>query len=422
MQKTRVAIVGFGMSGVGAAYTLRTEAGAQVALTLFEAGAQAGGKVKPGNEGAQFMDARCFAPMDAMVAAHGLVTRTRPDYDSAPFELSDGRMWPGERFIEALQLLRREAATALKSRPWAALDHESALGFIDALYARGLLDHDGREAMARRLGFEEGTQDISALSFCINLGKSETPMDRVEVQGGLHALVEREAEAVVRAGGTLRLNAPVHAITREGPQLRVAYSGGTECFDAVIVAAAPEQLAALTLRGFSLPVERIAALRPARVTKTNLLIRGALPASEQAGARYAFWHSPLADGRGRLTFFHGWEGEAPLTTDEMLKIALGSADRSRLVSEETVAWDATGPAGPTRHGYTTLPRPGEGLGVVELAHAQFTLGTYDPERLFLANHVLGLGCYTRDAALAGQQAAHAVLRATGLAGGRARAA
>ncbi len=52
--------------------------------------------------------------------------------------------------------------------------------------------------------------------------------------------------------------------------------------------------------------------------------------------------------------------------------------------------------------------------MLRFAMDQYFEGRYDGERLKVANHVLGLGCYIRDAALSGEWAAISLMRGMGL--------
>jgi hypothetical protein len=324
-----------------------------------------------------------------------------------------------DRFLSTVATLRVRARRALTTVAWADLDRTHALTLLQGLRSDGHLDADGYVAMVARLGQEEGTTDVSALSFCINLAKGDTPMERIEVLGGLHRVVEAEGEAVRRTGGRVLTEAPVQAVVVEGGGVRVAYHHqGQPCeerFDAAVLAVAPEHLSRIEVRGSSLPLGAVAGLRPAAITKTNLVVRRAPPPSERSTASYALWFSPVHEADGgltRLTFFHGYEGAPILEVGDMLEAAYGDRDLGGVVSVDSRRWQAHGRA--LSHGYTTIPAPGQALAVVRLAVEQFFEGRYDRERLWIANHAVGLGCYTRDAALAGEWAAVSLMRAYGL--------
>jgi hypothetical protein len=244
-------------------------------------------------------------------------------------------------------------------------------------------------------------------------------MERIEVVGGLHRVVDAEGEAVRQAGGRVLTEAPVHRVVVGEGGVRVAYrhhgQQREDRFEAAVLAVAPEHLSRIDVRGSSLPLGAVSALRPAAITKTNVVVRRAPPPCERSTASYALWFSPLAEGDGgltRLTFFHGYEGAPILDVEDMLEAAYGERDTAGVVSVDSRRWEAHDRD--LSHGYTTIPAPGQALPVVRLALEQFFEGRYDRERLWMANHAVGLGCYTRDAALAGEWAAVALMRACGL--------
>ncbi|MCE9625051.1 MAG: sigma-70 family RNA polymerase sigma factor [Deltaproteobacteria bacterium] len=427
--RPRIAVIGFGMAGIGATNALRNSRlfsddprAFRPEITVFEGMNRVGGKVAPNNLGAQFVDAEDFYPIDRLIQNLGLKTSAlRGDYDSAPYITRSGEMISGAVFSRSLRLVRQAAREALRTKSWEELDRESAVDFIRGLGGNNKpLDAHEVEAMISRLGFEEGTLNVSTLSFAINLAKSETPMDRFEVVGGLHRLAEAEREAVEAGGGRVLLGHPVRGLELMQDGMKVLFqrdgNPAEEVFDYAVLALAPEHLKGLEVQGTQMPIQAVGALTPAHIRKTNLRSNLALPHSERATPRFAMWFSPdpgRDDGRQMVTFFHGWNGEKPLHPGEMIREAYGSADPDAVVGFDSQIWDGH-PQDGIPHFYTTMPEPGKGYDMVRFAMDQYFEGRYDGERLKVANHVLGLGCYIRDAALSGEWAAISLMRGMGM--------
>ncbi|HKY63610.1 MAG TPA: sigma-70 family RNA polymerase sigma factor [bacterium] len=430
--RPRVAIVGFGMAGVGAANALRNfrlfsdgAQGFEPRITVFEGMNRTGGKAAPDNLGAQFVDAEHFYPIDRMIREHELpTTALRHDYDLAPFVTPSGIRISGHQFSQALRILRQSAREALSSRSWEELDRQSAVDFIRYLGRRnGPLSSEEVEAMVARLGFEEGTLNISALSYAINLAKSQTPMPRYEIVGGMQRLAEAELGAILAAGGEVRLGTPVRGAQALADGIRLSFNEGgrprEESFDYAILALAPEHLRGFEISGTEMPVETLARLEPAHIRKTNLRSHLLPPTEESANPRFARWNSPdpLSPRLPMVTFFHGWNGEQRLTLREMMLEAYGREDAEAMIQVHEQVWDGR-PQDGIPHYYTTMPAPGQGYAVARFAMDQYFGRRYDAERLRMANHTLGLGCYVRDAAIAGELAALSLLRGAGLDLGR----
>jgi DNA-directed RNA polymerase specialized sigma subunit len=422
--RPRIAIVGFGAAGMGASHHLRqphlitsSPDLFRPSLTVFEGLDRPGGKIAPGNMGAQFADRYHFEPITTMIQRLGLKTYQIPDYDEADFITRDRGLLKGEDFIAGLQVLRGAARQALSQEKWEDLDRQGAVEFIHHLLDTNRLNSLQAEAMKVRLGFEEGTEDVSALSFAINLAKSASPMPRLEVEGGLYRLAEAEMSALMAAGGEVFLNSRVDRVDVLSRGVRLYFNQGgnhgSELFDFAILALSPEHLPHVEVNGTEIPLGRISALKPARINKTNLIIHGEFPGRELATPRYAKWFS--RQPHRTVTFFSGWDGTDTLSVSEMIETAFGLHGGDLVLRDvQSKTWDTRSAESGIPHGYTTLPKPGQGFGISRLVQEQFFLGRYDKEPLKVANHVLGLGCYVRDAALAGEWAAIALLRSMGL--------
>jgi len=390
--RPRIAVIGFGMAGIGATNALRNSRlfsddprAFRPEITVFEGMNRVGGKVAPNNLGAQFVDAEDFYPIDRLIQNLGLKTSAlRGDYDSAPYITRSGEMISGVAFSRSLRLVRQAAREALRTKSWEELDRESAADFIRSLGGGNKpLDPPEVEAMISRLGFEEGTLNVSTLSFAINLAKSETPMDRFEVVGGLHSLAEAERAAVEAAGGRVLLGHPVRGLQLMEGGMKVLFqrdgNPAEEIFDYAVLALAPEHLRGLEVQGTQMPIQSVAALTPAHIRKTNLRSNLALPNSERATPRFAMWFSPdpaRDDGRQMVTFFHGWNGEKPLHPGEMIREAYGSGDHDAAVGFDSQIWDGS-PQDGIPHFYTTMPEPGRGYDMVRFAMDQYFEGRYD---------------------------------------------
>jgi hypothetical protein len=423
-----IAVIGFGMAGIAFTNALRhAESFAADAsrwaprITVFESMPRVGGKMAPLNMGAQFIDERNFYPV---YGPNGLVERLalktyapRPDYDICDYVGRSGSVLRGERFMECLSILRDSARQALRDVPWRDLDQASALDFIADHLKRGIFSALDAEAMAARLGFEEGTCDISLLSWAINLVKSDSPMRRLELVGGFHGLAEAERRELSAAGHLILTDTAVERVEVTEKCVLVGFKhGGPDreaVFDHALLAVAPEHYGKIAIRGAKIPWKTISCLKPAAITKTNLRFSGISP--EIATPRFAKWNDAggKTSDETRVNFFHGWEGERALTEREIIAHAAGGNPSGGVAFYRSQTWDGS-PVEGTPHAYTTMPRPGLGFEVVNLALKLYCDGTYDGERLRFANQVLGLGCYTRDSALSGEWAAVSLMRSLGL--------
>lgn len=424
----RIAVIGFGMSGVAFTNALRhpelfsSDSGRlKPEITVFESMPRVGGKMAPQNMGAQFIDAHHFYPVygkNGLVERLGLKTHApRPDYDECDYVSHSGAVLKAERFLECLKILRESSRRALIDIPWRELDRVSALDFIADHLKRGMFSALDAEAMVARLGFEEGTTDISLLSWAINLVKSASPMPRLELIGGFHGLAEAERRELLSEGCRIFTGTAVGRIDVTDGGVRIAYKkDGTShnaVFDQVVLAVAPEHYGTISIHGSNLPWQQVSLLKPAAITKTNLRLDEFSP--EIATHRYAKWHDVAGrtSDETRVNFFHGWEGESALTQAEIIAHAAAGIPPETAAFFRNQAWDG-GLVEGTPHAYTTMPRPGQGFGIVDLALKLYARGDHDGARLRIANQVLGLGCYTRDAALSGEWAAISLMRALGL--------
>jgi len=424
----RVAIIGFGMAGVGASRAVRhhrglanTPADFRPEITVLEACPKVGGKVAQRDVGAQFIDETGFYPIDRLIAEHRLETHpAREDYELVHMKLKNGTVLDAEDFSKALDVTRRELLAALTPARAAELDTIGVVQFIEKLRMSELLDDDEEAAMRARALLEEGKRDISSLYYALTFAKSATPMNRLEVVGGLYEIPNAERKALAKWGGRIVLDARVIDINVKKKNVRITWQQGddtaTEDFDAAIIALSPEHLSPKRLRitGSPLPLGPLIRLRPARITKSNLTLHRPVRATEHATERYAMWISNAKRSHELVaTFFHGWEGQAPLSLWQMLRIAVGNPDPGRLIRFESETWDSHAENDGVPEAYITQPGAGEGRRIIALARDQYFRDTYSSSPVRVANHVLGIGGTVRDAAMAGERAFMSLLRGWG---------
>lgn len=430
MRTPRIAIVGFGMAGVGASRALRhhraladTPADFAPQITVLEGAPRVGGKAAPRNVGAQFVDSERFYPIDRLIGEHRLETHpAREDYELVHMRLKNGTVLDAEDFRVALEVVRRELLAQLTPEEAPALDDVGLMQFLDRLEKRGLLDADGVAAMRARARLEEGKTELSSLYYALTFAKSETPMQRREIVGGVHAIPLAEKLVLERSGARVLVGARAIEVRVRGPVVRVVWQRGEDDatdmgeFDAAILALSPEHLVPKRLRviGAPMPLAVVSRLAPARITKSNLTLHAPVRAEEHATERYALWRSHQRQAHEVvLTFFHGWEGQTPLSLWQMLRVAVGHPDPTRLLRMESETWDGHAEGDEIPAAYITQPAPGQTRPLLRLARAQYFGDTYAGSPLRVANHTLGVGGTVRDAAMAGERAVISLLRGWG---------
>ncbi len=424
----KIAVIGFGAAAIGFTNTLRHiplfAAGNKPIspdLTIYEGSDVLGGKMAPRNLGAQFLDAEMFYPMDRIVKNLGLkLLKPRSDYDDAPFHMKNRSTMPADDFLQAVKKLRHSSRQILQeNKPWRDLDNKGGVGFFNDLCRQGVLTKRELEAMICRLKLEEGTARISALSLAINLAKGISPVKRVEVDGGLHRIAEEEGARLLEMGAKVLTSRKVRRIEvcDTGVRIYVQSSDKPEMFHYALVAVSPEQLKTMEIVNTSFPVHSLMRLSPARITKSNLWMTDKRNVREIADHSYALWKSSLRADKNTVlrgaTFFHGWEGQRALSEGQLIKAA-GLTKRSDAIIESRTWDNHQHNADDLPAAYTTMPQRGLGWPVVEAIYQYLVRGKFAGQRLLFANHVLGAGCYTRDAALAGEWAAIWLLKSLGL--------
>lgn len=431
----RIAIIGGGISGLFAALSLTTKLnelvtetrGFRPKVTLFTS--DLGGKVQPRNEGGQFVDAEKSFPLVPWIHELGIETLVRPDYDIAKHLLPSGRNIQSDHAIELLRMHRKACRQALLHANLQALDRIPVEEFIPSLpHSRDLMPEEV-EALEVRMGVEEGintkggTLKESALSYAINMSQGESPMDRLEVVGGPYKMVETIVSTLEKYGVKIHNGVMVPRIDVMEHGVRLGYQAEgrrellEDMFEGAILAVSPEHYSQIKI-SFSkpeleLPLSAISDLQPSRIIKDNAIIEyeGDLP--ELVHSKFASWESPLHDGKPgqrMISFFHGMDGERPMTISELMQAAFGE-NPPQVIESWSRTWDpALQNEVGRRDGYTTVPGVGKGIKVVKLTYRQ-NLQLMHPGPLWLAAHVLGLSCYMHNAALSGFLAARALLHA-----------
>ena len=232
-------------------------------------------------------------------------------------------------------------------------------------------------------------------------------------------LAEEEMRAAKSAGMEVRLGARVNAVETMSRGLKIAYSEGgqqkTDLFDAVIFTLSPEHLASVYFQGISFPMDRVQRMKPARIRKGHIRIPHheflKLPAQDLQTDTYARWGT--LHPHPSVTYFSGPDGLDPMSIEEMFQASFQSTRLPPSYEPNIKTWDGAQHTGKIPHAYTTLPLPGTGFQHARDVHNQF-FGSQMPDPFFMyANHVTGLGCYTKDAALAGQWAAVRLMQSMG---------
>ncbi len=264
MMSARVAIVGAGYAGMAAAVTLAAEG---VAATVFEAGPVPGGRARRVRSGGEDFD----NGQHLLVGAYRELFRLMrvvgvPDHAvlRVPLELRyahDAFVMRVPRAPGAIGLL----AGLLLARGVALGERLGAVRFVLSMRRSGFRvapDCTVAELLARHRqdgaigGFLWGALCVSALNtppakasanvflavlrdtLAGGAGATDLVFSRVDLSS---LFPEPAASYVAQRGGELRLRSPVRRIVREGDRLRVE----GQDYDHVIIACAPQQLAAL---------------------------------------------------------------------------------------------------------------------------------------------------------------------------------
>lgn len=262
---TRVAVVGGGISGLVAAFRLQQN-GYQV--TVFEASERAGGKLRSGDVGGIRVEdgADAFLPRDAVpldLLRELGIDRTRSPAVFGAFIWHDGglrRLPPGSpygiprdpsaarrsgllstfgRLRAEMERLNRSPLTgpdiSVGSFVRARFGKEVLMNLVDPLLA-GV-----RGGVADEMSLAAAAKEIDALarrhrSVLKALRAQEPDVPHfVTPEGGIVQLTDALAARV----DDLRLNVSIARLEMDGPTLRLVHAGGTETFDASVLACPP---------------------------------------------------------------------------------------------------------------------------------------------------------------------------------------
>jgi monoamine oxidase len=353
----RIAIVGGGLAGMSALERLLA-AGADA--TLYEARAQAGGRVRtlrgvfgPGSavdEGAQLVNSD-HVRVRALVRRLGL--RLVDRFADGPERVSvlvGGRVVPEAELADALRPLAARVAgdaAAVERDPAGAGARLDRLSVDQYLSAAGLPPGPARSAVEAGIRTEYGSEpaEVSALLLLFNLPKVEggrvellgASDERYLVEGGCGGIAERLA---ARLAARVRLNARLESLAVEpSGRARLGFADGSTAEADRVILALPAGLYRSLRIDAPLPGPWPEALAQARLGANEKLVAMARPrpwdlALGRAGALWAdgpmaaAWdgHSgrPLA-GEGPFTFFLGGAQVAAMAEGPASVRAAGAA-------------------------------------------------------------------------------------------------
>ncbi len=263
--KQRIAIVGSGISGLSAAWLL----GRTYDVTLFEAGSYLGGhtntvdvmvdgKTHPVDTGFLVFNRQCYQNLIAMFALLGINSVETEMSFSVSLENPDLE-WSGKSLLTVFgqkrNLFSREFWSMLsdvlrfnrESIAWLASHPENRITLrkflIDGEYSEAFTDWYLLPMAAAIWSSPTGQILDMPLStfvrFCQNhclLQVADRPMWHT-VKGGGREYVKKIAAQL----DDVRLNCPVTGVTREADGLHVAYQGGSEVYDQVVMACHSDQ-------------------------------------------------------------------------------------------------------------------------------------------------------------------------------------
>ena len=265
----KIAIVGSGISGLGAGWLLSPHH----QVTLYEAGNYLGGHTNtvdvtldgamaPVDTGFLVHNDRTYPNLISLFATLGVRTVESDMSFSVQLE-SEGLEWAGSnlatvfaqptnlvrpRFLGMLRdILRFNAAAPRLLEETAGTDQ--SLGDLLEQHRYGQAFRDwyllpmGAAIWSSPTGAMLDFPAHSFLSFCHNHGLlqiSDRPRWRT-VAGGARTYVERMAMSI----GDIRLNTPVHRVERLGRGVRVVSADGEDWFDAIVMACHSDQSLAL---------------------------------------------------------------------------------------------------------------------------------------------------------------------------------
>lgn len=235
---TRIAIIGAGMAGLNAAYTLQKH-GITQGVQIFEASSRTGGRMMTerlnGNTGTtelggEFVDSD---HLDILALADEFgVQRLLKKTDTLIPELFwiDGKAYTQADAIRAFQAIRKQIAKDYKAKGdrLKTLDNTTLADYLAALplepWFRTVLD----VAYAGEYGLD--TQDQSALNLIYLIGKQPPDVfemfggsdEAIKLLGGNQQLCDQLAK---KLSGSIRLNTPLTSIRSNGQTFFLTFEG-----------------------------------------------------------------------------------------------------------------------------------------------------------------------------------------------------
>ena len=356
----RIAVIGGGISGLGAAWGLRDDA----RVTLFEAAPRLGGHARTviaGRRGDQPVDTgfivwnevnypelvRLFAELDVPVARSDMgfgasLRGGRTEYAlhglGSLFAQASNAVNPG--FLGMLRDILRFNAHAVR-----------VAGDDRAMTIRDLLDRLGTGARFRddyllpMSGAIWSTPCAGILDFPAaalvrffdnhNLLRTSGQHQWLTVRGGSVEYVRRLAARLVEAGVELRTGAPVRSVTRTGAGVEVRAAGGeAELFDEVVLAThADDTLALLS----DADAEERAALSAVRYQPNRAVLHADPSVMPRRRRCWASWVYTDCEGPGdRIGLTYWMNSLQPIPKDDPLFVTLNGVRpiREELIHDE----------------------------------------------------------------------------------------
>lgn len=301
---------------------------------------------------------------------------------------------------------------------WSAVDLIRALvkpgksPEADFLPKKDLLTTQQAEGMIARLVIEYGTTEISAASIALEFARIPSPIKRYQVAGGYHRVLEAEAEAFRRSGGEIKFSSPVAAISREAMGARLVWQGpspGNDFFNSVILTVPTNRLSRVQIDGFpNFPKALLENLKTTQIRKTIVHVRTNAEIPHVTSQRFQTWDILTGEeGIRTIVFFHGGEGERPLTRSEITAWLKKHDRKAKVIDYRERSW------GPDEdEGYVAVPKPGQAFDLMMFGLRQF-YAKKDAALLYAGQALRGV--YTADAAFTAREAARTAAQEAGYA-------
>src|SRR5690606_21768427 len=279
----RIAVVGGGMAGLNAAYTLKK---AGIAATIYEASDRTGGRIytardllNPGQTtelGGEFIDS-IHEDMLALAAEFSLPLIDRRDETLVEAYFFDGRHYTEDEVVAAFAPLAERILADYDSTGEivdyqhegnaTALDNTSIAEYLDQIGAEGFIRALLDVAYVTEYGLDAGEQSALNLIFLIGTDLSEgfeifgESDERYKIEGGNQRVVDALAEAL---DGQVQLGQRLVAVRPRGEGYRLTFESGAATRDVdadVVLLTLPfTLLRQVDLSGLALPAFKTRAI------------------------------------------------------------------------------------------------------------------------------------------------------------------